>query len=360
MINVGPTASWIIFGLTFLASQNVLSIKRVPSRRTGMTVEPGKKAVIGNIDLVKLSKSIKPKNCRDVGKTCQENAESCLVNFDYMFEKCKLTCRFCSKGVKSKKCKDRNPQCRTWSQKGDCLHYVAFMKDTCKRSCNLCGPENLYTDRDERCPIWGRRGICSLNKHKMFHFCPYSCRRFIRRHVVVYNTPRRHRLTTHTAGSHNSPHVPIQTFIQTTPAPTREEIENAQQAQDEKAEEEKTRRKEKEQQKREKNGEKTPTNLPPVKPIPAPQLAIVPAPIPAPAIQPVPLPVPETVAGPVPIPAPYLEGDEHSEVSREEEDGTGNMGTYDGTDENPNVGTKKKDKKKLLIIIGETKRHFKR
>jgi hypothetical protein len=40
----------------------------------------------------------------------------------------------------NKECKDHAPKCRSWAEKGDCLHYAAYMMDVCKKSCKLCGP----------------------------------------------------------------------------------------------------------------------------------------------------------------------------------------------------------------------------
>ena len=64
---------------------------------------------------------------------------------------------------------NRNENCISWSQKGECLTNPAFMNTNCKLACS-----NLR-DTHESCADWASKGECSKNKKYMYAACPVSC-----------------------------------------------------------------------------------------------------------------------------------------------------------------------------------------
>lgn len=349
---MGPRISWIIMGLTFLVSQNVFCKKVHLSHKKGVTANPGKKTTIGDFDLKK--HPIQPKDCKDIKENCHRLLDRlpnvCSLNSKYMMDKCRLTCRFCSqyKEEEITECEDLNPKCRSWSETRDCIHYSGFMKTNCKKSCKLCGPENDFTDKDEKCPEWAKIGMCKLNKKKVSGFCPYSCRKYKNREYhspEVLPVPIHDGNATHTITAHKRRPTPPPT--RPPPKKSEEEKEDDEEAQKEWLEEQINREEEKAEQER----EKLDVKMRPDDRSPTPPPDMQPAPVPAPLTQPAPVPAPEVV------PFPQEEDDDPSNEVEEPDD----TETGDDTNEQPGVRVKKrKDKSKLLILIGETKRHLKK
>jgi hypothetical protein len=131
------------------------------------------------------------------------------------------------------------------------------------------------SDKDERCPMWGKTGFCEIKKKYMRNLCPHSCKKYAKRHYTVkYAKPPKRR----------SPRPkPKPKSIKPTPRPTpplsEDEKEDLKEALEEYAEEEETRLKEKEEKRKEKDEETVaPLQAPPVlrseKPSPAPAPAI--------------------------------------------------------------------------------------
>jgi hypothetical protein len=132
------------------------------------------------------------------------------------------------------------------------------------------------SDKDERCPVWGKAGFCEIKKEDMKILCPFSCKKFAGRHYTVkYAKPPKRRSPRPTPKP-----KPAKPTPRPTPPLTRDEKEDLKEALAEYAEEEETRLREREEQRKQKDeGEISPIQAPPV------LRSKKPSPVPVPALQ---------------------------------------------------------------------------
>lgn len=85
-------------------------------------------------------------SCYDTAVNCLENSYFCNQPYyeNIMRQQCARTCQFCreaSSDFDSATCRDVNPECRVWSQRGFCesLFYPEHVKQRyCALSCGYC------------------------------------------------------------------------------------------------------------------------------------------------------------------------------------------------------------------------------
>ena len=83
----------------------------------------------------------------------------------------------------SSTCVDGNPEnCKTWAEDGECEKNPAYMRESCKRSCGMCGgfkkPNVRKGCNDEEgyeCEQRAAKGECHSNKGEMLIRCMKSC-----------------------------------------------------------------------------------------------------------------------------------------------------------------------------------------
>ena len=140
--------------------------------------------------------------------------------------------------------------------------------------CHLDNPK--LSDKDERCPMWGKTGFCEIKKKNMKNLCPYSCKKYAKRHYTVkYAKPPKRR-----SPRPKPKPKPIKPTARPTPPLTEDEKEDIKEALAEYAEEEETRLREREEQRKQKDeGEISPIQAPPV------LRSEKPSPFPVPALQ---------------------------------------------------------------------------
>eukprot|EP00928_Gymnodinium_smaydae_P027387 TRINITY_DN21198_c0_g3_i1.p1 TRINITY_DN21198_c0_g3~~TRINITY_DN21198_c0_g3_i1.p1 ORF type:complete len:374 (+),score=44.59 TRINITY_DN21198_c0_g3_i1:50-1171(+) len=78
--------------------------------------------------------------------------------------------------AKSRKCQDKDPQCRAWADGGECEANPGYMLVSCRKSCGNCeAPPSECNDKRKDCRYITRRGACLLNT-TVLELCPSACR----------------------------------------------------------------------------------------------------------------------------------------------------------------------------------------
>ena len=104
----------------------------------------------------------------------------CSGNFRKFMElNCATTCGF---NCESNKCMDKNTNCMSWSEQGECDNNPYYMHVNCAASCDTC--EKLQgeagvdcQDYNDFCEGWAAVGECEANTGYMWINCPKSCKR---------------------------------------------------------------------------------------------------------------------------------------------------------------------------------------
>lgn len=82
----------------------------------------------------------------------------------------------------SELCRDLTAECAVWKRKGECDMNPVFMKENCRRSCDLCSKDAKVADvlcsnmvADSDCEYWSTTGECDANPAFMRSNCAAAC-----------------------------------------------------------------------------------------------------------------------------------------------------------------------------------------
>ncbi|XP_027060312.1 uncharacterized protein LOC113686839 isoform X1 [Pocillopora damicornis] len=124
--------------------------------------------------------------CQDDYYTCHIWATKgeCSANKKWMRENCKRSCNVCgaisATTPPPANCEDDSQykgQCPGWAKIGECQKNPAWMKLHCRKSCKICAPGvTACKDSDKRCSAWAKIGECTKNPLWMKPNCKLSCK----------------------------------------------------------------------------------------------------------------------------------------------------------------------------------------
>ncbi|CAL4154350.1 unnamed protein product [Meganyctiphanes norvegica] len=72
-------------------------------------------------------------------------------------------------------CSDREPDCASWAQSGECYKNSGFMKVHCRRSCHNCQEDPTCRDLHDQCDAWANDSECGRNPCFMAKTCATAC-----------------------------------------------------------------------------------------------------------------------------------------------------------------------------------------
>lgn len=139
----------------------------------------------------------------------------CKVNPKFMLESCRKACKKCGNDDETNRddhvttwawqwlgifanlfpkswtvaeCTDKfdTEKCQKWESLGDCVTSEEWMKENCRKTCNMCDNKkstndsttncrNIYSN-SEKCDTWAKQGECGINPYWMTENCRKSCR----------------------------------------------------------------------------------------------------------------------------------------------------------------------------------------
>jgi len=105
--------------------------------------------------------------CKDLRDECSAMKDSCNIN-EEIKQSCPKTCGLC--GGK-KKCKDVGTSCNYWREKGWC--FMKSVIEKCPRTCGSCGGEKRCKDVGTSCNYWREKGWCFMKL--VIEKCPRTC-----------------------------------------------------------------------------------------------------------------------------------------------------------------------------------------
>jgi len=116
---------------------------------------------------------VKPK-CQDTNKYCATWArlKECQRNPEWMLVSCPVACDQCGN-----QCEDYNMYCSAWAKEGQCSRNKEYMNIYCAKACRKCSPSPVCTDTATSCRSWARSGYCTSPNYinYMKQRCRKSC-----------------------------------------------------------------------------------------------------------------------------------------------------------------------------------------
>ena len=79
----------------------------------------------------------------------------------------------CNADLPKVTCEDKNSQCGSWANRGECQKNPRYMRPYCQKSCGLCD-DFTCRDYNHKCD-WASWGECKRNPAYMLPNCPKSC-----------------------------------------------------------------------------------------------------------------------------------------------------------------------------------------
>ncbi|XP_019634432.1 PREDICTED: uncharacterized protein LOC109477553 isoform X1 [Branchiostoma belcheri] len=141
-------------------------------------------------------------NCQDQNGHCADWARRgyCTGSYaSYMRSNCRQSCELCTTGTgtseedgeeeeeeeaeeeeeEGSNCEDNNRNCASWARRGECRSNPTWMRQNCRRSCNVCGGTtgSGCADNHRHCRYWSQNGYCTSSSAYMNTNCPKSCGR---------------------------------------------------------------------------------------------------------------------------------------------------------------------------------------
>jgi len=122
---------------------------------------------------VQVVSPIKP-TCTDVNKYCATWASlgECQRNPRYMSSTCPVACQKCQI-----KCDNNNKWCQVWADRGECKKNPEYMDIYCRKACKKCSNRVNCKDSNKDCSTWGKKGFCSTGLYVTYmkQNCKKTC-----------------------------------------------------------------------------------------------------------------------------------------------------------------------------------------
>ena len=80
----------------------------------------------------------------------------------------------CEANLPKVTCMDKNSQCGSWANVGECQKSPGYMRPNCQMSCGLCD-DFTCRDKHQDCGWWANNGECNRTPAYMREKCPMSC-----------------------------------------------------------------------------------------------------------------------------------------------------------------------------------------
>jgi len=113
-------------------------------------------------------------SCTDVNRYCATWSKlgECDRNPRWMLSQCPVACDQCAV-----KCDNNNVWCETWAEQGECRNNPEYMDIYCTKACKQCNTKRNCRDNKKDCAAWGKKGFCSsgLYVNYMKQNCKKSC-----------------------------------------------------------------------------------------------------------------------------------------------------------------------------------------